>query len=237
MPESDLANPDDALLNEPAGEAADFDPFGEDTGGFEARPFTHVIGSDGGPVPVDETTQSDIPRLGREALICMGDFTTFVFRDAWGTVLQEFQPSEVEQAPNGYWRVAADKLSPKLLDEIRLEWPRAVSWVRVQPIVPSCEHYARQIAQGGAFNLPQGEPIRMCTARRNPAGAFVDLSDKGVWACDLRSPRDLTSERKLDAFDTRKISEGKSRIYIPLIGAGPPRPPPQEPAPAERTTP
>lgn len=92
-------------------------------------------------------------------------------------------------------------------------------WIEVEPIRPECTHYVRQMSQFD-YNPENQKIYRLCSARRSTEGAFMSVSDRGVWACSMRSPRDLTSEAALDDFDRKKIVEGKDRVYLPLFGAG-----------------
>ena len=42
----------------------------------------------------------------------------------------------------------------------------------------------------------------------------MTVRDQGVWACDMREPRDTTSELQLDEFDAKKIQEGAHRTHL-----------------------
>jgi hypothetical protein len=112
-------------------------------------------------------------------------------------------------------------------------------WNEVMPVRPPCRHYVRQKIQG---DFGDGHRMfdRLCTARRDTSGAVMGLFDQGLWACDMREPRDLESEESLDRFDAGKEIEGQNRVYLPLIGpspdvaaASPPEPPTEPLSPAE----
>jgi len=96
---------------EPSPEAeSEFHPFDEIDEDFKPAPAVFVNGPDGLPMRVDQTSESDIPALSKNSLVCMGDFTKFVLRDRWGDIIVSFEPSEVDRAPNGEWRVKTDTM-------------------------------------------------------------------------------------------------------------------------------
>jgi hypothetical protein len=75
---------------------------------------------------------------------------------------------------------------------------------------PACKHYLRQMLALG--NNPEHQQVyRLCMVRQGSTGAFIDVSG-GVWACDMRDPPDMKSQKKLDAFDAKKIAEGIQRL-------------------------
>jgi hypothetical protein len=92
-------------------------------------------------------------------------------------------------------------------------------WIEVEPIRPPCRHYIRQ--KSHADFDPQFKAIfRLCAARRTTEGAFMSVRDRGIWACDMREPRDLETEKQLDEFDEQKMREGTQREYVPMFGTG-----------------
>jgi hypothetical protein len=143
-------------------------------------------------------TQSDIPVLSPETLICMGIFDTFVVRNRFGEVLREYPAKEVTLKPNGTWWV-------NLEDDA----------CEVEPIRPPCTHYVRQASQ--LENNPAHKAFyRLCAARRTTEGAFMSVGNRGMYACDMRTPRDGVSQKILDDFDTQKIQQGKQRVFLPI---------------------
>lgn len=207
--------------NEPldADDAPDFEPFAAQWGDFEPGPGVHVTGKDGGPVAVDETTESDIPALSTTSLICMGDFSSFVLRDEWGEILVRCDAKNVERAPDGRWRARTATLwQPGQVPSAQVQALLKDSWVEVFPIRPPCKHYIRQRLPY-TWNPKNREQARLCAARRHLSGAFMNIGNSGVWACDMREPRDLASERELDDFDEQKIKEGSKRVFLPIKGA------------------
>lgn len=90
-------------------------------------------------------------------------------------------------------------------------------YVEVQPIRPRCKHYVRQSAQF-QYNARNRVQHRLCAARRTTEGTFMSVRDSGMWACDMREPRDLRTEKKiLDKFDRDKIQQGKERVYLNIV--------------------
>jgi len=206
--------------NEPvtADDAPDFEPFKAQWGDFTAGAGVYVTGKDGIVGESDQTTESDIPALSTTSLICMGDFSSFVLRDEWGQSVMTFEPKEVERAPDGRWRVRIATALAKFMESLHPLLRDGKQWVEVFPIRPPCKHYIRQKLPY-TFNAKNKEQARLCAARRHLSGAFMNIGNSGIWACDMREPRDLASERELDEFDERKIKEGAQRVYLPIKGA------------------
>jgi hypothetical protein len=59
---------------------------------------------------------------------------------------------------------------------------------------------------------------RLCSARRDTAGALMDIGNMRLSACTLRSPRHLPSEATLDKMDAEKIEAGAHREYLTMLG-------------------
>jgi hypothetical protein len=174
-------------------------PFDELADEYSPGPIIKVEAIDGMPtqfVP-ESQTQSDIPVLSPETLVCMGVFDTFVVRNRFGEVIRTYDAKEVERKPNGTW------------------WVNPEDPCEVEPIRPTCEHYVRQASQ--LENNPQHKAFyRLCAARRTTEGAFMSVGNRGMYACDMRLPRDMASEKLLDDFDTKKVQQGKRRVYLPI---------------------
>jgi hypothetical protein len=158
---------------------------------------------DGMPRPVAPASVklAQAPLLLPETFVCMADTSKFVVRDMDGEITRTFEPSEVERAPNGRYRVRTGWLTSLLLTK----------WTEVEPIRPVCKHYARQLSD------VQDDPdfrfvARLCTLRRAEDGEFLSVRDSQVFACELRSPRDLNgSTKQLDDFDDNQIAENRKK--------------------------
>jgi hypothetical protein len=235
----DEASPDAAEVAHKATEDAEteFHPFDELDEDFKPSPALRVSGPDGLPLTVDQTTQSDIPALSKDTLICMGDFSSFVVRDQWRAELYAFPPSDVERAPDGRWRISIEKVIERcrpLIAECRaalgvtvanftdeqliLSWfhtnyhSGTAGFLVVEPKRPPCRHYVRQAIDR--------EIYRLCAARRTTEGTFMTVRDLSVRACDMRDPYDPALSARLDEFDEMKIEEGAHREYLPMFGGG-----------------
>jgi hypothetical protein len=216
----DAAQPDETIV-EPEGLATDeseddFHPFDEIDEDFRPTPAVHVLGADGLPLTVDQTTASDIPALSVKSLICMGDFSKFVLRDEWGHVCAEFVRSEVTRMPNGKWTVSGGVA--RRVDGVKaiIGVPAEGEPVEVEPIRPQCRHYVRQ-KTSFALNAQHSQFSRLCSARRTTEGAFMTVRDVAVGACDMREPFDAESSKVLDEFDALKIEQGTSRELLPIF--------------------
>jgi len=216
-PEAAEAQPDEAVLERVEEDDADheFEPFDELDEEFQPT-ITYGAQADGMPGNSVPETHSDIPALSVETLVCMGDFSKFVVRDEWGEVFAEFQPHEVERAPNGLWRVPLDLATERLEDSARFVVRKHGGHAQVEPIRKPCKHYVRQMNQF-EMNAAHRVVYRLCAARRTTEGTFMTVRDRGIWACDMREPRHLESEKFIDDFDELKIKQGRERVYLDMF--------------------
>jgi hypothetical protein len=91
-------------------------------------------------------------------------------------------------------------------------------WFEVEPIRPECRHYVRQLLPPNHIeNAKLGEMHRACAARRDTAGAFMQLANTGMLSCSIRSPRAPESEAKLHEFDALKIRQGQEREHVNMF--------------------
>jgi hypothetical protein len=116
------ASPEDVTVD-PEGEGSDldFNPFDEFDEEYQPRPIQGVMGEDGLPTVPDQTAASDIPVLSKETMVCMGDYSKFVIRDRWGSIVAEFTPMEVDRAPSGVWRVPMGAAVERAEEAIKAE--------------------------------------------------------------------------------------------------------------------
>lgn len=199
MAEQDGVTPEETEVSVEGEEedGEEFHPFDELFSEYNPSQVTQVMAEDGLPTQDASVVDSNIPPLSTETLVCMGDFSKFVIRSPSGRVTRELESStEVKQMPDGTYCYE--------------EGPGKFQ-VDVEPIRPPCRHYVRQLGQAG--DNPELKMIyRLCSARRTTEGAFMSVRDTGIWACSMREPRDLESEKRhLDLFDERKIREGAQR--------------------------
>ena len=218
----DAASPEDATVPAEASEEAEteFHPFDDVTDAFgEPEQGRYVEGPDSMPAQVSQATESDVPALSPKTLVCMGDYTSFVC-DLRGKRFF-FAAENVRRHANGawcvsaelFWEVAVEALPNSTKEDFLRRYEK--DGCAVQPLRPPCEHYVRQMT-AFKFNAQHQSVARLCAARRTTEGTFMGLSDTGVYACDMRRPRDLESERLLDEFDARKVREGAQREFLPM---------------------
>jgi hypothetical protein len=201
---------------EPSPEAeSEFHPFDEIDEDFRPAPAVFVNGPDGLPLRVDQTSESDIPALSKNSLVCMGDFSKFVIRNDWGDVVATFEAKDVSRSPNGKYRVKNELARLQGATNIR-DRDGEENWFEVFPIRPACQHYVRQ---QGSFNLNAAKKAhyRLCSARRTTEGTFMTVRDTGMWACDMREPYDAETIKVLDDFDNKKIAEGANREFFSIF--------------------
>jgi len=111
-----------------------------------------------------------------------------------------------------------------LLHAIIAQWRRgpyliSKRWMEVEPLRKPCAFYCRQHLQ---YDMaPENtKVVRLCMARQDTAGAFMSVSDRAVWACELRKPPVLEQLERLDSFDRQKVAEGEHREYLPILDPG-----------------
>jgi hypothetical protein len=215
---------DDCVIVQTDDGEASWNPFDEFHDEVDLSPEPKVMAADGMPTnfaPYDDD-RSDIPPFGPDTCVCMGVFDEFVVRDEWGDIIATVPHEAAERAPNGSWRVKRGIFirhnpDPRPKGIIR-SWLEKLSgkWVAVEPIRPPCLHYVRQLAPY-YLNPKHRKAFRLCAARRTTEGAFMDISDTGMYSCDMREPREIKSEMYLDQFDATKMKEGKNRRYLPMF--------------------
>ena len=186
----------------------DFHPFSEVQESVELTAIQKVTAADGMPTQVSLAENSDIPPLTLQSLVCLEDTSTFVLRDSVGRIRQSFEPEQVEQMPNGYWYVDAEHIKAGLIDEKLRAKGKLIA---VEPIRPRCQHYVEQ-STSFELNAHALVHLRLCSGRRSNGGAFMSVRDTGIYACSMRSPRDLGSEKRLQEFNEKKIEEGLERL-------------------------
>lgn len=185
------------------------------------------------PTPIQDGDTADAlaPPFLLENQVCIADRSAFVLRDGWGTERLRFRPDEVEQTPDGRYRVptraVAARISSKHGPENWRSWLLAFlqrltrsSWIEVEPVRPPCRHYVEQLeppAPSQAHVIKQGDMHRYCAARRNMAGAFMGLKDSAMKACSLRDPYDVSSDRLLQKFDQDLLEKSSNREWFPMF--------------------
>jgi hypothetical protein len=202
-------------------EAADsFNPFDEVNESVDLGPLPVVIAADGMPTigPIDPDYA---PPLSPENMVCMGDTSKFVVRDSFGYIQAEFPPDRVERTPSGFYVTTLVEADWDKEDRLRAAGIKRCACgdrIPVEPIRPKCQHYVRK-------QMPMEEAhdhryvYRLCSARRTTEGTFMSVGNTAVWACSMREPRDMVSEKILDDFDALKVQEGRNRTYHSIFDA------------------
>lgn len=197
-------------------EYAEWNPFEEFHDEVELDVVSKVMQSDGMPsvsAPYDDE-RSDIPPLSPDTLICMGVFTEFVIRDSWGNISARVSADKVERTPIGLYVANVSDLDGNIPGGVKMS--ADASRVEVQPIRPPCKHYVRQLAPY-YLNQKHSKAFRLCAARRTTEGAFMDISDMGMYSCDMREPMVADSLKHIDRFDALKMRQGASRRYLSMF--------------------
>ena len=162
------------------------------------------------------------PTLDPETLLCMEDSSSYVLRDAGGNVMARFAPDEVDRTGSVPTVSRISALShlaprypvPRFRDTRRLRLAVGAlldgPTVRVEPVRPQCRHYARQIIDfpGEAGHIMMR---RFCRANRTDDGEYESVREALVFACELRDPRDSSSEDQIHKFDDDRVRAGRQR--------------------------
>ncbi|NIR32906.1 MAG: hypothetical protein GWN84_27150, partial [Gammaproteobacteria bacterium] len=167
---------------------------------------------------------------------CIADTRAFVLRDEWGFELKRFQPGEVERTPSGRYRVLRSKLTAdsepapagaagwlaQKIGQLVRELDPTAQYVEVEPVRPQCKHYVEQLeplspSQMASGHYKWGWMHRYCAARRNVAGAFMELQDGEMKACSLREPYDVETGALLRRYDEHMLEKSTNREFYPLF--------------------
>ncbi len=134
------------------------------------------------------------PPLEPGSMVCMADTSSFVVRDEWGVVAQQFPEEAVERMPNGAYRTRSD----------------TGLHLRVEPIRPQCKYYARQYVPFPE-ELSHRMVMRLCTARRDDEGEFLDMGNVAIYACELRSPSIGSGAELIDEADAAIMARQREK--------------------------
>jgi hypothetical protein len=189
------------------------------------------------PVPVAPDNEDRPPPLAVDTLVCMEDKRSFVIRNSDGSVYVSFEPAEVQRAPDGRYFVS----TARLMQTVNATYPdrevgggqsrenfttflygshcsmkamvdgQLSTVVQVEPIRPACGHYLRMMTDISA-DRTRRFLTRSCLAMRSETGEYYSVGDAAIFACSLRSPRHLESEKILDDFDALKVQQANERV-------------------------
>jgi len=193
------------------------------------------------PAPIADGDLADawVPPFLPETQVCIADTQKFVIRDAWRDIVAEFEPKEVERAPNGNYRVPLALAQERVGSHGEARSRRAVDacmrmgtkgdFCNVEPIRPECVHYVRQLDPPSPTDELQGYRFgdlrRYCAAR---AGSWFALKDTAIRACSMRNPPSAESNDWLKRFDEGLIEKARNRQYTPLFNIRKKEAPPLE---------
>ncbi len=172
------------------------------------------------PVPAAADNEDRPPPLAVDTLVCMEDKRSFVIRNSDWSVCVSFEPKDVLRLPNGeyfvergVYQTASGGYEASGADMI---WTDDRNVVRVEPIRPACQYYARLQTDISA-DRSRRYLSRSCMAQRSETGEYYSVGDAAIYACSLRSPRHLESEQILDDFDALKVQQANEKIQAGLF--------------------
>ena len=189
----------------------EFGPFAEIHDRFDQEPAAMVMGADGMPMTAPKDNQPGAPPLSVDTLLCMRDTSKFVRRNPLGYIVAQWEPRYVTRHPNGTWTARTD--DAEIVEGVL---PNREDGIQpVEPVRPQCRHYVRQ-AMDFELNTDHRIFYRLCSARRTTEGTFMTVRDTGVYACEMRDPRDVAKDEILDQFDAEKINAGAARTFYDM---------------------
>lgn len=175
--------------------------------------------SDGLPRQAIPDNQDRPPPLAVDTFVCMEDKRSFVVRHSDGSILLSFAPHEVKRAASGDYYVTEDtyeehsgtKGVPNDL-VINIETEDAYA-AQVEPVRPACAHYLRVLTD---ISADRGRRFlsRSCAAQRSETGEYYSVGDAAIFACSMRMPRHLESEKILEDFDAVAMQESIDRVKV-----------------------
>lgn len=178
--------------------------------------------ADGMPQHLNLSGMLAAPPLRVETMVCMADTREFVIRDEWGDVIESFAPNEVSRAPDGSYRVSTSELLRRRAQRQGLlgrfwRWLTqhvfrdSDGWSEVEPIRPACRFYARSLTDIAGEQKSRFVQ-RVCLAQKTDNGEYVTLRDSMIFACEIREPRDVSSEAELDRGDAERIERAEKAV-------------------------
>lgn len=189
---------------------------------FDKSPQGWAPAADGLPSPVGIQI-SGAPPLTYDSLVCLEDRRQFVIRGPHSrTVLATFEPSEVEQTSGAQHRAAVTLAVARLALSRSLEALLLVrqlatdaallgGYVQVEPVRPRCAHFGRQM-HDFPEDMDHQFVERLCMRRASTEGIPLSLMDQAVYGCDLRSPRHVETERRMDGMDEKIIRRAQDKL-------------------------
>lgn len=197
---------------------------------FPIEEIPVVMGPDGLPdIVTPDPSQAEAVPFTYDTQLCIEDDRIFV--ELFGDETPPGAPSAVLaklRTRGPYERDGALRERKRFQPEqVEVRWgmrlvPAGNGFVPVRPVRETCKHYRRQVFSNDSQPDPDqpGHQIvfRVCTARRSNGGAFMSLSNEGVYACDFRDPPDLASKAAQDAKDRRKLIDRPDKTRLPLFG-------------------
>lgn len=206
---------------------------------FPIEPIPVVMGADGLPeiVTGDPRDAQAIP-FTYETQLCLEDDREYVemfeeemIERGWLPPLSSMR-IRIQSKYDGDGRLRERRVFPE--EEVESRWgmlfrrePSSAAcdaplFIPVRPRRERCRHYRRQVFSNDSQPDPSmpGHQIvfRVCTARRSNGGAYMSISNEGIYACDFRDPPDLESRSHQDEKDKRKLRERPDKVHLPLFG-------------------
>lgn len=94
--------------------------------------------------------------------------------------------------------------------------PNAPTWRFVRPVRPACDFY-RRLQQNPSKDSTAQMTTRFCTQIRSNGGSYMSLRDEAIYACELRSPRDRTTERLIGEADLKRVKRAEEGTANELL--------------------
>lgn len=86
----------------------------------------------------------------------------------------------------------------------------------VRPVRQACYSY-RRLQQNPSKDSTAQMTTRFCTEIRSNGGSYMSLRDEAIYACELRSPRDRTTDRLIGEADLKRVKRAEEGTANELL--------------------
>lgn len=144
-------------------------------------------------------------------------------KDVLISLLQSWriQNALASSAQQGVDRAVA--MQQVMIAQMGAQMPADPDWVELEPLRPACRNLVQQVLplteQEKALGYTKGWLKRYCSVRRTVAGAFMELTDDAMRACNVRDPVDVPGLELMTNFDLVQIRRSAERTLLPLFSA------------------
>lgn len=182
-----------------------------------------------------ERLQMPLTRAKKEYEQRNKDGPDITLKDVLISLLQSWRIQNALGSSGGQGMDRAVAMQQVLVAQMGSQMPADPDWVEVEPVRPACRNLVQQVVplteQEKALGYTKGWLKRYCSVRRTVAGAFMELTDHAIRACNVRDPLDVPGLELMTDFDLVQLGRSKERVLLPLFQATANKNPASPPAP------